>query len=40
MTKIKKGDLIELDFIGTFKDNGEIFDLTIESEAKKNKMRF
>jgi FKBP-type peptidyl-prolyl cis-trans isomerase 2 len=38
MTKIKKGDLIELDFIGTFKDSGEIFDLTIESEAKKNKI--
>ena len=36
MTKIKKGDLIELDFLGTFKDNGKIFDLTIESEAKKN----
>ena len=36
MTKIKKDDLIELDFIGTFKENGEIFDLTIESDAKKN----
>ena len=38
MTKIKKGDLIELDFIGTFKDTNKIFDLTIESEAKKNKI--
>jgi len=36
MVKIKKGDLIELDFVGSFKADGEIFDLTIESEAKKN----
>ena len=35
-TKIKKGDMIELDFIGTFKESGEIFDLTIEKIAKEN----
>jgi len=36
MVKIKKGDLIELDFVASFKDSGEIFDLTLEEEAKKN----
>ena len=35
MVKIKKGDLIELDFVGRIKETGEVFDLTIESIAKK-----
>ncbi len=39
MVKIKKGDLIELDFIGRFKETGEVFDLTIEEVAKKEKLR-
>jgi len=39
MVKIKKGDLIELDFIGRFKETGEVFDLTIEEVAKKEKLK-
>jgi len=39
MVKIKKGDLIELDFIGRIKETGEIFDLTIEEVAKKEKLK-
>ena len=32
---IKKGDLIYIDYIGIVKESGEIFDTTIEEEAKK-----
>ena len=39
MVKIKKGDLIELDFVGRIKETGEVFDLTIESIAKKEKLK-
>ena len=39
MVKIKKGDLIELDFIGRFKETGEVFDLTVEEVAKKEKLK-
>ena len=35
---IKKGDFIELDFIGRIKDSKEIFDLTKESVARENKI--
>ena len=38
MTKMKKGDFIELDFIGRIKSSNEIFDLTSEEEAKKNNL--
>ena len=34
--KIKKGDFIEIDFIGKIKESNTIFDLTEESEAKKH----
>ena len=33
---IKKGDFVELDFVGRIKDNNEIFDLTKENVAKEN----
>ncbi|KHO46641.1 MAG: FKBP-type peptidyl-prolyl cis-trans isomerase SlyD [archaeon GW2011_AR3] len=36
MTKIKKGDFIELDYTGKSKEEGIIFDTTIESVAKEN----
>ncbi|RZD31869.1 MAG: peptidylprolyl isomerase [uncultured DHVE6 group euryarchaeote] len=39
MVKIKKGDLIELDFVGRIKETGEVFDLTIESIAKKENLK-
>lgn len=32
--KTKQNDFIEIDYIGTIKETGEIFDLTIEKEAK------
>lgn len=32
---IKKGDLVYIDFIGKIKETGEVFDTTIEDEAKK-----
>ena len=32
---MKDGDFVEIDFVGKVKDTGEIFDLTIEDEAKK-----
>tara|TARA_Y100000310_G_C20631696_1_gene788996 strand:+ start:1025 stop:1672 length:648 start_codon:yes stop_codon:yes gene_type:complete len=38
MVKIKKDDLIEIDFVGSFKDNGKIFDLTVEKIAKEKKI--
>jgi len=36
MAKIKKGDFVELDYIGRIKGSNQIFDLTDESIAKKN----
>ena len=33
---IKKGDFVELDFVGKIKDSNEIFDLTKEDVAKEN----
>lgn len=38
MQKVKFHDFIELHFIGKVKSTNEIFDLTDEAEAKKNKM--
>jgi peptidylprolyl isomerase len=35
MAKTKKGDFVEIDFIGKIKATGQIFDLTVEEEAKK-----
>ena len=35
---IKKGDFIELDFVGKIKDTNEIFDLTKEEVAKEKKI--
>jgi len=35
---IKKGDFIEMDFVGKIKDTNEIFDLTKESVAKEKKL--
>ncbi|MDP4012539.1 MAG: peptidylprolyl isomerase [Candidatus Nanoarchaeia archaeon] len=35
---IKKGDFIEVDYIGKLLDSNEIFDLTKEEDAKKNKV--
>ena len=35
MVKTKKGDFIELDFVGRIKSTGQIFDLTVEAIAKK-----
>ncbi|MBI2671612.1 peptidylprolyl isomerase [Candidatus Woesearchaeota archaeon] len=34
--KIKKGEFIEVDFVGRIKDTNEIFDLTKEDTAKEN----
>lgn len=34
-TTIKKGDFVELDFVGRIKATGQIFDLTMEDVAKK-----
>jgi len=34
--KVKKGDFVELDFIGKVKDTDTIFDLTSEKEAKEH----
>ena len=34
--KTKKGDFIEIDFVGRIKDTNQIFDLTIEKTAKEN----
>lgn len=34
--KVKKGDFIELDFVGRVKETNTIFDLTSEKEAKNN----
>lgn len=36
MAKIKKGDFVELDYIGRIKGSNQIFDLTDESIAKEN----
>lgn len=36
MTKIKRGDFVELDYIGRIKGSNQIFDLTDELIAKKN----
>jgi len=36
MARIKKGDFVELDYIGRIKGSNQIFDLTDESIAKKN----
>ena len=36
--KIKKGDFIEIDFVGRIKDSGAIFDLTKKSVAEKEKI--
>ncbi len=36
--KTKKGDFIEMDFIGKVKATNQIFDLTKESDAKKNNL--
>ncbi len=33
--KIKEGDFVLIDYIGKVKDSGEVFDTTIEEEAKK-----
>lgn len=35
---MKSGDFIYIDYVGRVKDTGEIFDLTIESVAKKEKV--
>lgn len=35
---IKKGDFVKFDFIGKVKESGDVFDLTIEEEAKKLKI--
>lgn len=34
--KTKKGDFIEIDFVGKVKDSNQIFDLTLEKVAKEN----
>lgn len=36
--KLKKGDFIEIGYTGKVKETNEIFDLTSEEEAKKNKI--
>ena len=36
--KLKKGDFIEVEYTGKVKETNEIFDLTSEEEAKKNKI--
>lgn len=36
--KVKKGDFVELDFVGKIKESNTIFDLTLEEEAKKNNL--
>ena len=38
MVKIKKGDFIEIDYIGKLAFNNDIFDLTDEKLAKENKL--
>jgi len=38
MEKVKKGDFIEISFIGRIKGNNQIFDLTEEEVAKKNNL--
>jgi len=38
MVKIKKGDFIEIDYIGKLAFNNQIFDLTDEKLAKENKL--
>ena len=38
MTKIKKNDFIEIDYMGKIKDSNLIFDLTNENDAKKNNL--
>jgi len=35
MEKTKKNDLVELEFLGRNKDNGEVFDTNIKTEAEK-----
>jgi peptidylprolyl isomerase len=35
MTKTKKGDFVEIEFVGKIKATGQIFDLTVEEVAKK-----
>ena len=35
MIKVKKGDFVELDFVGRIKATGRIFDLTVEDVAQK-----
>src|SRR3989338_2057670 len=35
---IKKGDFIEIDYVGRIKDSNLIFDLTNKDEAKKNNL--
>jgi FKBP-type peptidyl-prolyl cis-trans isomerase 2 len=37
-TKVKKGDFVELDFVGRIKVTGQIFDLTVEEIAKKENL--
>lgn len=36
MTKLKKGDFIEIDYTGALKDDGTVFDTTVEETAKKH----
>ena len=36
--EVKKGDFIELDFVGKIKATGQIFDLTVEEIVKKEKL--
>ena len=36
MVRVKKGDFVELDYVGRIKGSNQIFDLTDESLAKKN----
>lgn len=38
MTKTKKNDFIEIDYLGKIKDTNQIFDLTDEEIAKENKI--
>ena len=35
MTALKQKDFVELDYTGKLKDSGEVFDTTLETEAKK-----
>ena len=36
MTIMKSGDFVSIDYVGRLKESGEVFDVTIEEEAKKN----